>query len=78
LSDKNAVIYGGGGAIARAFAREGARVFIAGRSLAKVEAVANEISATGASTDAAQVDALNEEAIENTSMQLCVRPCAGL
>ena len=35
LEDKNAVIYGGGGAIggavARAFAREGARIFLAGR-----------------------------------------------
>lgn len=69
LSNKNAVVYGGGGAIggavARAFAREGARVFVAGRTLGKVEAVANEIAMTGASADAAQVDALNEEAIEN-------------
>jgi NADP-dependent 3-hydroxy acid dehydrogenase YdfG len=38
LQDNNAVIYGAGGAIggavARAFAREGARVFLAGRTLA--------------------------------------------
>ena len=49
LKDKNAVIYGGGGAVggvvARAFAREGARVFLAGRTLAKLEHVAADISA---------------------------------
>jgi NAD(P)-dependent dehydrogenase (short-subunit alcohol dehydrogenase family) len=47
LEDKNAVIYGGGGSIggaaARAFAREGARVFLAGRTPAKLEAVAEDI-----------------------------------
>jgi len=36
LEDKNAVIYGGGGkvggAVARAFAREGAKVFLTGRT----------------------------------------------
>jgi 3-oxoacyl-[acyl-carrier protein] reductase len=44
LQDKNAVIYGGGGsiggAVARAFGREGATVFLAGRTLAKLESVA--------------------------------------
>ena len=44
LEGKNAVIYGGGGAIggavARAFAREGARVFLAGRTMAHLEEVA--------------------------------------
>ena len=51
LQDKVAVIYGGGGAIggavARAFAREGARVFVTGRRLAPVEAVAGESGMTG-------------------------------
>lgn len=68
LENKNAVIYGAGGAIggavARAFAREGARVFLAGRTLAKVEAVAEEISAAGGMAEAAQVDALDERAVE--------------
>jgi 3-oxoacyl-[acyl-carrier protein] reductase len=68
LKDKNAVIYGAGGAIggavARAFAREGARVFLAGRTLAKVEALVQEISTTGGVAEAAQVDALDEQAIE--------------
>ena len=68
LEGKNAVIYGGGGsvggAVARAFAREGANVFLAGRTLARVEAVAEEISATGGVAEAAQVDALDEQAVE--------------
>jgi len=68
LENKNAVIYGAGGgvgsAVARAFAREGAKVFLAGRTLAKVEAVAKEISAAGGVAEAAQVDALDEQAIE--------------
>ncbi len=47
LENKNAIIYGGGGsiggAIARAFAREGARVFLAGRTLTTLEKVAKDI-----------------------------------
>ena len=46
LENKNAVIYGGGGAIggavARAFAREGARLFLAGRTLESLEEVAED------------------------------------
>jgi 3-oxoacyl-[acyl-carrier protein] reductase len=68
LENKNAVIYGAGGAIggavARAFASEGARVFLAGRTLAKVQPVADELSATGVTPEAAQVDALEEQAVE--------------
>jgi NAD(P)-dependent dehydrogenase (short-subunit alcohol dehydrogenase family) len=63
LEDKVAVVYGAGGAIgsavARAFASEGARLFLTGRRAAAVEAVAGEI----ASADAAQVDALDEQAV---------------
>ena len=68
LEQKNAVIYGAGGAIggavARAFAREGARVFLAGRTYAPVAAVAEEISAAGGLAQAAEVDALDEAAVE--------------
>ncbi len=68
LEDKNGVIYGAGGAIggavARAFAREGAKVFLTGRTLAKVEAVAEEIAAAGGVAEAAEVDALDERAVE--------------
>lgn len=68
LSQKHAVIYGAGGAIggavARAFAREQATVFLTGRRLKEVEAVAEEIRAAGGKAEAAEVDALNEAAIE--------------
>ena len=68
LEDKNAVIYGGGGsiggAVARAFAREGARVFLAGRTPATLEAVAEQIRSAGGMADAAQVDALDERAVD--------------
>ena len=51
LKDMNAVIYGGGGsiggAVARAFAREGANVFLAGRTRAKLEEVSDEIRSSG-------------------------------
>jgi NAD(P)-dependent dehydrogenase (short-subunit alcohol dehydrogenase family) len=67
LQSKNAVIYGAGGgtggAVARAFAREGARVFLTGRLRAPVEAVAKEIISVGGFAEAAEVDALDEHAI---------------
>jgi len=68
LTNKNAVIYGAGGAIggaiARAFAREGARVFLTGRNLSKVDAVTKEIMAAGGKSESAQVDALDEQAVD--------------
>jgi NAD(P)-dependent dehydrogenase (short-subunit alcohol dehydrogenase family) len=68
LKDKVAVIYGAGGAIggavARAFAREGAKLFITGRLKSPVEAVANDIAYLGGSAEAAEVDALDELAVE--------------
>ena len=67
LRNKVAVVYGAGGAIggaaARAFAAEGARVHLAGRTLAPVELLAKEIQAAGGSAHAAEVDALDEQAI---------------
>jgi 3-oxoacyl-[acyl-carrier protein] reductase len=64
LENKTAVVYGGGGAIggmaARAFAREGAHVYLAGRTPAKLEAVAGEIQAAGGAADVARLDALDE------------------
>jgi MOSC domain-containing protein YiiM/NAD(P)-dependent dehydrogenase (short-subunit alcohol dehydrogenase family) len=67
LENRNAVIYGGGGAIggavARAFAREGAKVFLAGRTRSKLDAVARDISAAGGAAEAAEVDALDEQAV---------------
>jgi NAD(P)-dependent dehydrogenase (short-subunit alcohol dehydrogenase family) len=68
LKDKVAVIYGAGGAIggavARAFASEGATVFLTGRSLAPVEALAKDIVAAGGYAEAAEVDALDELAVD--------------
>jgi NAD(P)-dependent dehydrogenase (short-subunit alcohol dehydrogenase family) len=68
LENKNAVIYGAGGsiggAVAREFSREGARVFLAGRTREKLEAVAREISAAGGLAEIAVVDALDERAVD--------------
>ena len=68
LEHKVAVIYGAGGgiggAVARAFAREGARVFLAGRTQAKLDAVAAQIRASGGAADATVVDALDEQAVD--------------
>jgi NAD(P)-dependent dehydrogenase (short-subunit alcohol dehydrogenase family) len=67
LKDKVAVIYGAAGAegstVAQAFAREGARVFLTGRSLEKLNAVAEKISADGFKAEVAEVDALDEQAV---------------
>jgi NAD(P)-dependent dehydrogenase (short-subunit alcohol dehydrogenase family) len=68
LRNKVAVIYGAGGAIggavARAFAREGAKLFLTGRRLPPVEAVAKEIVSAGGVAEAAEIDALDEQAID--------------
>jgi len=68
LEKKSAVIYGGGGAIggavARVFARDGARVFIAGRTQAKLDAVAHDIAAAGGTVETAVVDVFDQQAVE--------------
>jgi 3-oxoacyl-[acyl-carrier protein] reductase len=68
LEGRNAVIYGGGGsiggAVARAFAREGATVFLAGRTRAKLEEVAEEIRSAGGAAETAVVDALDGQAVD--------------
>ena len=68
LKDKVAVIYGAGGAIgssvANAFALEGAILFLTGRHLGPVEIVAKEIVSAGGSAEAAEVDALDEQAVD--------------
>jgi NAD(P)-dependent dehydrogenase (short-subunit alcohol dehydrogenase family) len=68
LEGKNAVIYGAGGyiggAVAREFASQGANAFLAGRTRGSLEAVASDIEADGGSAEAAVVDALDEEAVE--------------
>jgi NAD(P)-dependent dehydrogenase (short-subunit alcohol dehydrogenase family) len=68
LERKVALIHGGGGAIggavARAFAREGAQVHLAGRSRAKLERVAADIVAAGGRAEIATLDALDQNAVD--------------
>ena len=67
LENKIAVIYGAGGAIggavARAFARDGATLFLTGRHRASIETVAREVVAAGGSAEAAEVDAVDEQSV---------------
>jgi 3-oxoacyl-[acyl-carrier protein] reductase len=67
LKDKVAVIYGGGGsiggAVARQFAREGARLFLAGRTQSTLDAVAANVRAAGGTVDTTILDATDEAAV---------------
>ena len=69
LEGKSAVIYGGGGAVggavARAFAAQGARVYLAGRTLASLETVAGGIRSAGGTAHTSRVDALDEKAVDD-------------
>ncbi|HWK02767.1 MAG TPA: SDR family oxidoreductase [Puia sp.] len=69
LQNKNAIIYGAGGslggAVARALAGAGARVFLTGRNLSSVQKTADEILASGGNVEIDKVDALNEKAIND-------------
>ncbi|HET7580518.1 MAG TPA: SDR family oxidoreductase [Bacillales bacterium] len=68
LKNKNAVVYGAGGtiggAVARAFAGDGARVFLAGRKLDPLKKTEKEIVDSGGEAEAAIVDALDQKEIE--------------
>jgi len=68
LEHKVAIVYGAGGSIgggvARTFAKEGARVFLAGRTRKTLEAVATDIKGSGGMAEVAVVDALDEQAVE--------------
>ena len=77
LEGKNAVVYGGGGsiggAVARAFAREGARVFLAGRTRDSLEEVASAIRDAGGAAETAVVDAhADAVAAEGGSLDICM------
>jgi 3-oxoacyl-[acyl-carrier protein] reductase len=77
LEGRIAVIYGGGGtiggAVARAFAREGATAFLAGRTRATLEAVAAEIRSAGGKAETAEVDALDERAVDEHAEAVVAR-----
>ena len=68
LESRNAIIYGAGGgigsAVARTVARDGAQVFLAGRTRETLEAVAKDIEAAGGTAHVTVVDALNEAAVD--------------
>jgi len=68
LTNKHAVIFGAGGsigtAVAKEFAAQGATVFLSGRRLATVEQVVQDIHEDGGVAYAAQVDALDEQAVQ--------------
>lgn len=68
MEGKVAVVYGAGGpmgsAVARAFGTEGARLFLAGRTISKVRAIADEIGSTGGWAEAAEVDVDDREGVE--------------
>ena len=77
LENRNAIIYGAGGAIggavARAFAREGANLYLTGRTLQKLDAVAEAIGSTGGVVETAQVDALDEAAVDEHADAVAAR-----
>ena len=67
LANKTAIVYGAGdigGAVARAFAEEGARVFVVGRTPARASEVAASIRSKGGSAEAMAVDAFDQEAVD--------------
>ncbi len=68
LKDRTAIVYGAsgavGGAVAKSFAREGARVFLAARGRTGLETVAEEIRAAGGQAEVAPVDATDAGAVE--------------
>ena len=67
LENKVAVIYGDGtvgGAIAKAFAQQGAKVFLTGRTSKKLDAIADQIKSGGGTIETAKLDAIDEKAVE--------------
>ena len=67
LQGKSAVVFGAGGsigsAVAKEFAAEGAEVFLAGRTRSNLEPVAKKITEAGGKAHAAVIDALNDGAV---------------
>lgn len=67
LQQKNAVIFGAGGsigaAVAKEFALQGARVYLAGRAGASLDAVTKQIVATGGKAESTVIDTLDDTAV---------------
>jgi 3-oxoacyl-[acyl-carrier protein] reductase len=69
LKNKNAIIYGAGGSlgseVAKAFAANGARVFLTGRHIDSIKKVAEQIRSSGGMAETDEVDASDEMAVRN-------------
>lgn len=67
LQGKHALVFGASGsigsAVAKAFAAEGAKVFLSGRTRSTIEKIAEEIEKAGGDATAAVVDALDDAAV---------------
>ncbi len=67
LQSRNVILYGAGGrlgqGIARRFAREGARVFVTGRTRGPLDELAASIRAAGGRADVALIDATDPRAV---------------
>lgn len=72
LKNKVAVIFAGGGslggAIARAMAQAGAKIFLSNDHTESIEQLAKDIASTGGEAEVARVDALNENEVNNYVM----------
>jgi 3-oxoacyl-[acyl-carrier protein] reductase len=68
LQDRIAILFGAGGEVgaqvADEFARQGARVFLSGRTVDRVQAVADAIADDRAVADVAELDALDDAAVD--------------
>ncbi|MBX9401282.1 SDR family oxidoreductase [Lysobacter sp. BMK333-48F3] len=77
LAGKVALVYGGsgaiGGAVARAFASAGARVFLAARGRERLDAAVAAIAADGGQAEADCVDVLDPEAVHRHADAVAAR-----
>jgi 3-oxoacyl-[acyl-carrier protein] reductase len=77
LNGKSAVIYGAnnptGASVARAFAKEGATVYLAGRSTGRLQPVAREILDSGGAADVAEVDPLDANSVSEHLHQVVIK-----
>jgi 3-oxoacyl-[acyl-carrier protein] reductase len=67
LEGKNAVVYGAGGigrAMATGLAAEGAAVYLASRTRARADTIADDIRAAGGTAETAELDAMDEAAVD--------------
>ena len=77
LQGKNIIVYGAGGGIgrgvARTFAAEGANLYLTGRRIEPLEAVAADLAAAGHGAEIAVVDATDEAAVAEHAGDVAAR-----